>query len=96
MLLVGQILVTFHYSFINFATFFVFIVYLCLFCCLVYKRPFAEEFMKFCLERFEVGIWSSACEKNVDIVLSIVLENLQDKLLFVWDQESVRTVDIKH
>jgi hypothetical protein len=62
----------------------------------VYKRPFAEEFMKFCLERFEVGIWSSACEKNVDIVLSIVLENLQDKLLFVWDQESVRTVDIKH
>ncbi|CAA0375047.1 unnamed protein product [Arabidopsis thaliana] len=54
---------------------------------LVYKRPFAEEFMKFCLERFEVGIWSSACEKNVDIVLSIVLENLQDKLLFVWDQE---------
>ncbi|ESQ56165.1 hypothetical protein EUTSA_v10027102mg [Eutrema salsugineum] len=29
---------------------------------LVYKRPFAEEFMKFCLERYEVGIWSSACE----------------------------------
>ncbi|CAL9235765.1 unnamed protein product [Arabidopsis halleri] len=54
---------------------------------LVYKRPFAEAFMKFCLERFEVGIWSSACEKNVDIILSIVLENLQDKLLFVWDQE---------
>ncbi|CAN7009143.1 unnamed protein product [Brassica oleracea var. botrytis] len=51
---------------------------------LVYKRPFAEEFMKFILERFEVGIWSSACEKNVDIVLNIVLENLQDNLLFVW------------
>lgn len=28
----------------------------------VYKRPFAGEFMKFCLERFEVGIWSSANE----------------------------------
>ncbi|CAH8363269.1 unnamed protein product [Eruca vesicaria subsp. sativa] len=54
---------------------------------LVYKRPFAEEFMKFILERFEVGIWSSACEKNVDIVLNIVLDNLQDNLLFVWDQE---------
>ncbi|XP_023640770.1 uncharacterized protein LOC17888339 [Capsella rubella] len=54
---------------------------------LVYKRPFAEEFMKFCLERFKVGIWSSACEKNVDIVLSIILENLEDKLLFVWDQK---------
>ncbi|PON52966.1 HAD-like domain containing protein [Trema orientale] len=28
----------------------------------VYKRPYCEEFMKFCLERFEVGIWSSARE----------------------------------
>ncbi|KFK39279.1 hypothetical protein AALP_AA3G223800 [Arabis alpina] len=54
---------------------------------LVYKRPFCEDFMKFCLETFEVGIWSSACERNVDITLSIVLKDLQDKLLFVWDQE---------
>lgn len=23
----------------------------------VYQRPFSEEFMKLCLERFEVGIW---------------------------------------
>lgn len=28
----------------------------------VYKRPYCEEFMKFCLENFEVGIWSSARE----------------------------------
>lgn len=28
----------------------------------VFKRPFSQEFMKFCLERFEVGIWSSAME----------------------------------
>jgi hypothetical protein len=28
----------------------------------VYKRPHCEEFMKFCLEKFEVGIWSSARE----------------------------------
>ncbi|KAF3582888.1 hypothetical protein DY000_02035446 [Brassica cretica] len=33
---------------------------------LVYKRPFAGEFMKFCLERFEVGIWSSANEEQCD------------------------------
>jgi len=31
-------------------------------CITVYKRPFSEEFMKFCLERFEVGLWSSAME----------------------------------
>lgn len=28
----------------------------------VCRRPFAEEFMQFCLERFEVGIWTSARE----------------------------------
>jgi len=27
-----------------------------------YRRPFSEEFMKFCLERFEVGLWSSGME----------------------------------
>jgi len=26
----------------------------------VYKRPFCEEFIRFCLENFTVGIWSSA------------------------------------
>ncbi|CAA7042071.1 unnamed protein product [Microthlaspi erraticum] len=54
---------------------------------LVYKRPFAEEFMKFCLERFEVGVWSSARESNVDAISNIVLEDLKDELLFVWDQK---------
>ncbi|KAJ0027186.1 hypothetical protein Pint_35857 [Pistacia integerrima] len=29
---------------------------------LVFKRPFSEEFMRFCFQRFEVGVWSSAKE----------------------------------
>ncbi|KAL9993439.1 putative FCP1 domain, HAD superfamily protein [Helianthus debilis subsp. tardiflorus] len=29
---------------------------------MIYKRPFCDEFLKFCFERFEVGIWSSAME----------------------------------
>ncbi|KAJ0624703.1 putative FCP1 domain, HAD superfamily protein [Helianthus annuus] len=29
---------------------------------MIYKRPFCEEFLKFCFERFQVGIWSSAME----------------------------------
>ncbi|KAL6133560.1 hypothetical protein ACLB2K_065795 [Fragaria x ananassa] len=40
---------------------------------LVHKRPFSEEFMLFCLESFEVGIWTSALEKNVDGVLDCVI-----------------------
>ncbi|KAL0896891.1 hypothetical protein Bca101_080852 [Brassica carinata] len=62
---------------------------------LVYKRPFAGEFMKFCLERFEVGIWSSANESNVDIILNIVLEDLKNKLLFVWDQKQSTDIGLK-
>ncbi|KAK7244984.1 hypothetical protein RIF29_39813 [Crotalaria pallida] len=52
----------------------------------VFKRPFVEEFMKFCLDRFEVGIWSSAMEHNIDPSLNCIIGSLKSKLLFVWDQ----------
>ncbi|KAM5559568.1 hypothetical protein ABKV19_020968 [Rosa sericea] len=52
----------------------------------VYKRPYCEEFMKFCLERFEVGIWSSAREWYLDDALDCVMKGLRRKLLFAWDQ----------
>ncbi|RHN48606.1 putative protein-serine/threonine phosphatase [Medicago truncatula] len=54
---------------------------------LLFKRPFSEEFMKFCLERFEVGIWTSAKKHNVDGALTFAIgEESKNKLLFVWDQ----------
>ncbi|KAL6133538.1 hypothetical protein ACLB2K_065773 [Fragaria x ananassa] len=53
---------------------------------LVFKRPFAEEFMQFCFERFEIGIWSSAQEKHVDGILESVMGRLRNRLSFVWDQ----------
>ncbi|XP_010683895.2 uncharacterized protein LOC104898504 [Beta vulgaris subsp. vulgaris] len=53
---------------------------------LVYRRPFLEEFLKFCLERFEVGIWSSAKESNVDGILECAFKGLRSSFLFVWDQ----------
>ncbi|TMW82228.1 hypothetical protein EJD97_006463 [Solanum chilense] len=53
----------------------------------VFKRPFCEQFLKFCLERFEVGIWSSAMERNMDAILDNIMVGLKRKLLFVWDQE---------
>ncbi|PWA64746.1 FCP1-like domain, HAD-like domain protein [Artemisia annua] len=52
----------------------------------VYKRPYCEEFLKFCLERFEVGIWSSAREQNIQWVLANVVGELKSKILFTWDQ----------
>ncbi|CAO2839410.1 unnamed protein product [Amaranthus hypochondriacus] len=54
---------------------------------MVYKRPFLDEFLKFCLDRFEVGIWSSAQEHNVDDVMHVVFKGLKTKFLFIWDQE---------
>ncbi|XP_076944271.1 uncharacterized protein LOC143614836 [Bidens hawaiensis] len=52
----------------------------------IYKRPFCREFLKFCFESFEVGIWSSAMEQNIDEVLTNLVGELKNKLLFTWDQ----------
>ncbi|CAI0465223.1 unnamed protein product [Linum tenue] len=52
----------------------------------VYKRPYCEDFVKFCLERFEVGIWSSASGWNTEETLECVIGGLENKLLFTWDQ----------
>ncbi|KAL8143192.1 hypothetical protein V2J09_016224 [Rumex salicifolius] len=53
---------------------------------LVFKRPYCKELMRFCLDRFEVGIWSSAMEHNVDAVMEVAFGQLKSKLLFVWNQ----------
>ncbi|KAF5953966.1 hypothetical protein HYC85_006822 [Camellia sinensis] len=54
---------------------------------LVFNRPYCSAFLEFCFERFEVGIWSSAREWNIDGVLSTITSGLKNKVLFVWDQE---------
>ncbi|XP_021908665.1 uncharacterized protein LOC110822771 [Carica papaya] len=54
---------------------------------LVYKRAFCDEFLSFCFERFELGIWSSATRRNSDSVLDCILRDLRGKLLFLWDED---------
>ncbi|KAL0410040.1 UNVERIFIED_CONTAM: hypothetical protein Slati_3593700 [Sesamum latifolium] len=54
---------------------------------LVFKRPFCTEFLKFCFERFEVGLWSSAMNHNIGAVLSEITGGTGSKFLFVWGQE---------
>ncbi|KAK4350359.1 hypothetical protein RND71_029672 [Anisodus tanguticus] len=39
----------------------------------VFKRPFHDDFMQFCFEKFNVGVWSSRIRKNVDLVLDFLL-----------------------
>ncbi|XP_073145303.1 uncharacterized FCP1 homology domain-containing protein C1271.03c-like [Henckelia pumila] len=54
---------------------------------LVFKRPFCTDFLKFCFERFQVGLWSSARDHNIDGVLNDITGGARSKLMFVWSQE---------
>ncbi|KAL1558952.1 hypothetical protein AAHA92_09353 [Salvia divinorum] len=51
----------------------------------VFKRPFCDDFLKFCFQNFNVGIWSSRTKKVIDAVVSYLLGDQKDKLLFCWD-----------
>ncbi|GER33695.1 haloacid dehalogenase-like hydrolase superfamily protein [Striga asiatica] len=50
---------------------------------LVFKRPFCTDFLNFCFQRFDVALWSSAREHNIEGVLS----RARNKFVFVWNQE---------
>eukprot|EP00249_Psilotum_nudum_P013120 c24162_g1_i2 orf=511-2697(+) len=52
----------------------------------VYKRPFCDEFLKFCLENFVVGIWSSAKRQKVDSLVDFIFRDSKVKLAFSWCQ----------
>ncbi|KAG9459021.1 hypothetical protein H6P81_003529 [Aristolochia fimbriata] len=52
----------------------------------VFKRPFCDDFIQFCLSRFDVGIWASAKRTNVDRAVTSVFGNSKRRLLFIWNQ----------
>ncbi|KDP27261.1 hypothetical protein JCGZ_19960 [Jatropha curcas] len=66
-----------------------------------FRRPFCLGFLKFCFERFEVGIWSSRTKKNIDKVIDYLMGDLKHKLLFCWDASHCtvtrfKTLENKH
>ncbi|XP_009620733.1 uncharacterized protein [Nicotiana tomentosiformis] len=67
----------------------------------IFKRPYCDDFLKFCFERFDVGIWSSRSKKIIVKVVDYLLGNMKHKLLFCWDmshstQTMFKTLDNKH
>ncbi|XP_004299292.1 PREDICTED: uncharacterized protein LOC101310125 [Fragaria vesca subsp. vesca] len=52
----------------------------------VFKRPFCDDFLQFCFDRFNVGVWSSRTKRNVDIFIDFLLGDSKHKLLFCWNQ----------
>ncbi|KAK0583623.1 hypothetical protein LWI29_000418 [Acer saccharum] len=54
----------------------------------VYKRPYCTDFIKFCLERFEVGIWW-----YMSNALDCIMVGLRSKVLFAWPNTAVFPTD---
>ncbi|KAK9052481.1 hypothetical protein SSX86_029110 [Deinandra increscens subsp. villosa] len=51
----------------------------------IFKRPYLDDFLEFCFERFDVAIWSSRTRKILDPVVDYLLGDLKKKLVFLWD-----------
>ncbi|WCJ25573.1 Haloacid dehalogenase-like hydrolase (HAD) superfamily protein [Euphorbia peplus] len=51
----------------------------------IFKRPFCIEFLEFCFEKFEVGLWSSRTKRNIDGIVDYLLGDMKRKFLFCWD-----------
>ncbi|KAI4346690.1 hypothetical protein L6164_007563 [Bauhinia variegata] len=61
----------------------------------IFKRPFYHEFLKFCFQNFEVGVWSSRAKKNVNKVIDYLMGDMKHKLLFCWDLHHCTVTNFK-
>lgn len=59
-----------------------------------WKRPELEAFIEYCLDNFDVAVWSSAWRKNVDLLVDYVFKDRRSELVFEWDQEHCNAVDV--
>uniref|UniRef100_A0ACD5UXA1 Uncharacterized protein n=2 Tax=Avena sativa TaxID=4498 RepID=A0ACD5UXA1_AVESA len=57
----------------------------------VFKRPYIDDFLRFCFQNFELGIWSSRMKVNVDAVVDILMRDLRRHLVFCWDMSKCTT-----
>ncbi|ESQ47439.1 hypothetical protein EUTSA_v10028320mg, partial [Eutrema salsugineum] len=60
----------------------------------LFKRPFCEDFLKFCFDKFEVGIWSTKKQKNVERITEFLLGDMKSKLLFCWGMSYCSTTTV--
>ncbi|GJM99694.1 hypothetical protein PR202_ga16819 [Eleusine coracana subsp. coracana] len=62
---------------------------------LVFKRPYYDDFLRFCFQNFELGIWSSRKMENVYSVVNILMRDLKQYLLFCWPMPHRNTPNLK-
>jgi hypothetical protein len=54
----------------------------------VWTRPYVDEFLRYCLDRFDVAIWSSATQARLmEFMPAVVAEDVYQRLAFVWSQD---------
>ncbi|KAK3146035.1 hypothetical protein QOZ80_3BG0260680 [Eleusine coracana subsp. coracana] len=68
---------------------------------LVFRRPYCDDFLKFCSLNFDLGVWSSRKRENVASVVNIVMRDFRPRLLFCWDMSKCtftgcKTLENKH
>lgn len=51
-----------------------------------WDRPGRRDFVEYCLDNFDVAVWSSAKQENVDLLCSHVFGERRPELAFEWDQ----------
>lgn len=51
----------------------------------VYKRPFLQEFIQFCLENFDVAVWTTSTSNYAAEIVANVFPNPSD-LKFLWSR----------
>ncbi|KAI5432279.1 uncharacterized protein LOC127128663 isoform X2 [Lathyrus oleraceus] len=61
----------------------------------LFKRPFCSEFLNFCFEKFDVAVWSSRMEKNVNSIINHLLGNMSQRLIFCWNISQCTKTNIK-
>ena len=49
----------------------------------VYKRPYLQEFIEFCLENFEVAVWTSSTRNYATKIVEELFPN-PNELVFLW------------
>ena len=52
----------------------------------VYIRPYARGFLRWLLQTFRVGVWSSAASHNAEPMVDLLFGQARRKLRFVWNQ----------
>lgn len=67
----------------------------------VFRRPFYIDFLKFCFEMFDVGLWSSRSKKIMDGIVYYLMGDMREKLLFCWDisyctETAFKTLENRH